>query len=211
MKLLSREQFLPIVRIILETGLVGKLQEEHTIMEFLSSIRELRTMKSLDDRYNNLYDDVHKHWVDNYDDYDDDNLFFTRLKLLDDSKFYYPFLESCVNPVYIADEEYRLHLVKVINAQIEQYGIQLAITTYENGKGYYRVMDLIAEMDTTDIVRNEIPFYVEKRPSGYSHIKSSHDAPPQYPAFVLVSDDGWSDGNAHVQFNLFLYLTQIGH
>lgn len=62
MKNLSKEQFLPIVRIILETGLVRKLQEEHSIMEFLSSIRELRTMKSLDDRYNNLYDDVHKHW-----------------------------------------------------------------------------------------------------------------------------------------------------
>lgn len=68
MKSLSKEQFLTIVRKILETGLVGKLQEEHTIMEFLSSIRELRAMKSLDDRYNNLYDDVHKHWVDNYDD-----------------------------------------------------------------------------------------------------------------------------------------------
>lgn len=208
MKNLSKEQFLPIVRIILETGLVGKLQEEHTIMGFLSSIRELRTMKSLDGRYNNLYDDVHKHWVDNYDDYDDENLFFTRLKLLEDSKLYFPFLESCVNPAYITNEEYRQHLVKVINAQIEQYGIQLGITTYEGGIGHYRVMDLILEMDTTDILRNKIPFYVEKHPSGYSHRKSSHAAPPQYPAFLLVSDDGWSDGYAHVQFNLFLYLSE---
>lgn len=208
MKDLSKEQFLPIVRKILETGLVGKLQEEHTIMGFLSSIRELRTMKSLDDRYNNLYDDVHKHWVDNYDDYDDENLFFTRLKLLEDSELYFPFLESCVNPAFITNEEYRQHLVKVINAQIEQYGIQLGITTYEGGIGHYRVMDLISGMDTTDILRNKIPFYVEKHPSGYSHRKSSHAAPPQYPAFLLVSDDGWSDGYAHVQFNLFLYLSE---
>lgn len=205
---LSKEQFLPIVRSILKTGMVGKLQEEHTIMGFLSSIRELRSMKSLDDRYNNLYDDIYKHWVDNCDDYDDDNLLFTRLKLLEDRKLYYPFLEACVNPIYITDEDYRKQVVKLINAQLEQYGMQLAITTYEEGKGYYRIMDLITEMDTTDIVRNEIPFYVEKHPSGFSHRISSHEAPPQYPAFVLVSDDGWSDGNAHVQFNLFLYSAE---
>lgn len=208
MKILSKEQFLPIVRRILETGLVRKLQDEHTIMEFLSSIRELRAMKSLDDRYNNLYDDIHKHWVDNIEDYDDDNLFFTRLKLLEDSKLYFLFLESCVDPTYITDEEYRQHLVNLINSQIEQYGIQLGITNYEGGIGHYRVMDLISEMDTVDIPRNKIPFYVEKHPSGYSHLKSSHTAPPQYPAFLLVSDDGWSDGDAHVQFNLFLYKSE---
>ena len=72
-------------------------------------------MKSLDDRYDNQYDDVYKHWVDNIEDYDDENLFFTRLKLLEDSKLYFPFLESCMNPTYITDEEYRQHLVKVIS------------------------------------------------------------------------------------------------
>ena len=53
--------------------------------------------------------------MDNIEDYDDENLFFTRLKLLEDSKLYFPFLESCVNPTYITDEEYRQHLVKVIS------------------------------------------------------------------------------------------------
>ena len=53
--------------------------------------------------------------MDNIEDYDDENLFFKRLKLLEDSKLYFPFLESCVNPIYITDEEYRQHLVKVIS------------------------------------------------------------------------------------------------
>ena len=53
--------------------------------------------------------------MDNIEDYDDENLFFTRLKLLEDSKLYFPFLESCMNPTYITDEEYRQHLVKVIS------------------------------------------------------------------------------------------------
>lgn len=208
MKNITKEQFLPIVRKILATGLVEKLQKGNTIMQFLSSIWEMRTMRSFDDRYTNLYDDVRKHWVENVDDYDDDNLFFTRLDLLKNVENFYPFVEACVNPAYILDEDYRLHLVQLINAEIEPYEIQLSITNFDEGKGVYKVVDLIKGMDTSDIQRNKIPFYVEKHPRGYSHYKSSHSEPTSFPAFILVSDDGWGDGYAHVQFNLFLYSSK---
>lgn len=207
MKQLTTEQYLPIVRKILGLGLVEQLQKDGSIMQFLSSIWEMRTMPSMDDRYNNLYDDIQKHWVDNIDGYDDDNLFFTRLKLLEDGTKFVPFLEACGNPLYFADEEYRMQLVKQINSLLKDYGMQLAVTNYVDGKGYYRLMDLVKGMDTTDIPRNTIPFIVEKHPSGYSHRRTSHTAPIQFPTFVLVSDDGWGDGYAHVQFNLFLYLS----
>lgn len=207
MKQLTKEQFLPIVRTILGLGLVEQLQKDGTIMQFLSSIWEMRTMPSMDNRYNNLYDDIHKHWVDNIDDYDDDNLFFTRLKLLEDGTKYIPFLEACGNPRYFADEDYQMQLVKQINSQIKDYGLQFTVTGYVDGKGDYRLMDLLIGIDTSDIPRNTIPFFVEKHPSGYSHRITSHAAPKRFPAFVLVSDDGWGDGYAHVQFNLFLYLS----
>ena len=84
MKQLTKEQYLPIVRKILGLRIVEQLQKDGSIMQFLSSIWEMRTMPSMDNRYNNLYDDIQKHWVDNNEDYDDDNLFFTRLRLLED-------------------------------------------------------------------------------------------------------------------------------
>ena len=52
---LTKEQFLPIYRKVIELNLVEKLQEYGTIMEFLSSIWELRTMRSHDNRYSDLY------------------------------------------------------------------------------------------------------------------------------------------------------------
>ena len=79
---LTKEQFLPIYKKVIELDLVGKLQEYGTIMEFLSSIWELRTMRSHDDRYRDLYGDVKKHWVDNLNDYSDDDLFITRLNTM---------------------------------------------------------------------------------------------------------------------------------
>lgn len=45
---LTKEQFLPIYKKVIELDLVGKLQEYGTIMEFLSSIWEPRTMRSHD-------------------------------------------------------------------------------------------------------------------------------------------------------------------
>lgn len=205
MKFLTQEQFVPIIRTILSSGLVARLQEYGTIMPFLSSLWELRTMRSHDNRYNNLYDDIVKHWVDNFDDYDDDNLFFTRLNILSDNKLFLPFIEAVVNPAFITDETARLTFVKVINTELTKLNIELCLCTYNEGLPIYRVMQQIKGMDASDILRNTIPFYVEKSPTGYSNKRSSHDTPVTFPAFLLVSDDGWSDGYAHVQFNLWYY------
>lgn len=205
MKYLSKEQFFPIVQIIIDSGLISKLQSEGTIMTFLSSIWELRNMKSQDDRFSNLYDDIYKHWVENTNDYDDNNLLFNRLSILDDKHKFYPFLESCTNPKFIQDDDFRLKLLKKINVGIEPFGIKLRLLKYENGKEIYEIAEIGTGMDISDIPQNKIPFYVEKNPTGYSHHYSSHKLPTQFPSFVVVSDDGWGDGYAHIQFNLFFY------
>lgn len=208
MKLLTNEEFLPIFRKILACNLVDVLQQEGTIMEFLSSLWELRTMRSLDNRYTNLYDDIKKHWVDNLDDYDNDNLFFTRINILQDSSKFVPFIQASVNPAFIHNEEIRQSLVENINATLAPYSLQLTVYAFEGQQALYRVMEKLYGMYSADIVRNEIPVLVEKHPTGYSHRWSSHKTPDQFPCFVLVSDDGWSDGYAHVQFNLFFYANQ---
>lgn len=205
MKYLTKEQFLPVIKTILKSGLVSQLQESGTIMQFLSSVWELRTMNSHDERYNNLYDDIVKHWVDNIDDYDDDNLFYTRLNILNESKHYIPFIEASVDPAFIKDETYRKSLVKLINNELSGLDRELSLYTYTDGLPIYRVMQQFKGMNATEILRNQIPIYVEKTPTGYSNKRGSHNMPTAFPAFILVSDDGWSDGYAHIQFNLWYY------
>lgn len=206
---LTKEQFLPIYKKVIELDLVGKLQEYGTIMEFLSSIWELRTMRSHDDRYRDLYGDVKKHWVDNLNDYSDDDLFITRLDLLNSPDLYQDFIEAVVDQRFISQEEAREGLRDSINEILKPYGYELAVYGYDDAsRPKYLVTPIVGNLGAGDIVPNQIPIMVVKNPRGFSHKLSSFDNPGKYPCFVLVSDDGWSDGYAHLQFNLYYFHTE---
>lgn len=205
---LTKEQFLPIYRKVIELNLVEKLQEYGTIMEFLSSIWELRTMRSHDNRYSDLYGDVKKHWVDNYNDYSDDDLFITRLGLLNSPELYQDFIESVVDQRFIIDENQRELYKLSINEILKHYGFELQVFGYDDEtRPKYLVAPIVGGVRVGDIPSNQIPFLVVKHPSGYSHKLSSFERPGRYPSFVLVAD-GWGDGYAHVQFNLFYFHTE---
>jgi ABC-type multidrug transport system ATPase subunit len=206
---LTKEQFLPIYKKVIELDLVGKLQEYGTIMEFLSSIWELRTMRSHDDRYRDLYGDVKKHWVDNLNDYSDDDLFITRLGLLNSPELYQDFIEAIVDQRFIINEETRGGFRESIDEILKSYGFELAVFGYDDeSRPKYMVTPVAGNLESGDIVQNQIPFMVVKNPRGFSHRLSSFDSPSKYPCFVLVSDDGWSDGYAHLQFNLYYFHTE---
>lgn len=206
---LNKEQFLPIYRKTLELGLVGKLQEYGTIMGFLSSIWELRTMRSYDNRYNDLYGDVQKHWVDNLDDYTDDDLFVTRLGLLDSPDKYQDFLEAVVDQQFIFDENQRERFKEGIDQLLKEHGFEFQVYGYDDeSRPKYVVAPIIGGVKAGDIPSNQIPFVVVKNPSGFSHRLSSFERPGKYPCFVLVADDGWGDGYAHIQFNLYYFHTE---
>ena len=203
---LTKEQFLPLYRKVLELDLVGKLQEYGTIMEFLSSIWELRTMRSHDGRYSDLYGDVKKHWVDNINDYSDDDLFVTRLGLINTPDKYQNFVEAVVNQDFIVSEEVRSSFRDGIDEILKPCGFELAVFGYdEESRPKYLVTAIVGKLRAGDIALNQIPFVVVKNPSGFSHRLSSFDHPEKFPSFVLVSDDGWSDGYAHLQFNLYYF------
>lgn len=205
---LTKEQFLPIYRKVIELNLVEKLQEYGTIMEFLSSIWELRTMRSHDNRYSDLYGDVKKHWVDNYNDYSDDDLFITRLGLLNSPELYQDFIESVVDQRFIIDENQRELYKLNIDEILKHYGFELQVFGYDDEtRPNYLVAPIVGGVRVGDIPSNQIPFLVVKHPSGYSHKLSSFERPGRYPSFVLVAD-GWGDGYAHVQFNLFYFHTE---
>ena len=62
---------------------------------------------------------------------------------------------------------------------------------------YLTVYGIVRKMTSND-------FYVEKKPSGYSHKVSSHTRPETYPSFVLFAD-GWDDFHVKSTFDLFYY------
>lgn len=205
---LTKEQFLPIYRKIIELGLVESLQEYGTIMEFLSSIWELRTMRSHDNRYNDLYSDIKKHWVDNTNDYSDDDLFVTRLGLLDSLDLYQDFIEAVVDQRFVTNENQRERYKTCVEEILKRHGFELQVYGYDDeSRPKFLVAPIVGGVASGDIPSNQIPFVVVKNPRGYSHKLDSFEKPKKYPCFVLVAD-GWSDGYAHVQFNLYYFHTE---
>lgn len=208
---LTKEQFLPIYRKIIELGLVESLQEYGTIMEFLSSIWELRTMRSHDKRYNDLYSDIKKHWVDNTNDYSDDDLFITRLGLLDSLDLYQDFIEAVVDQRFVTNENQRERYKTCVEEILKRHGFELQVYGYDDeSRPKFLVAPIVGGVASGDIPSNQIPFVVVKNPRGYSHKLDSFEKPKKYPCFVLVAD-GWSDGYAHVQFNLYYFHTEYDY
>ena len=208
---LTKEQFLPIYRKIIELGLVESLQEYGTIMEFLSSIWELRTMRSHDNRYNDLYSDIKKHWVDNTNDYSDDDLFITRLGLLDSLDLYQDFIEAVVDQRFVTNENQRERYKTCVEEILKRHGFELQVYGYDDeSRPKFLVAPIVGGVASGDIPSNQIPFVVVKNPRGYSHKLDSFEKPKKYPCFVLVAD-GWSDGYAHVQFNLYYFHTEYDY
>lgn len=208
---LTKEQFLPIYRKIIELGLVESLQEYGTIMEFLSSIWELRTMRSHDNRYNDLYSDIKKHWVDNTKDYSDDDLFITRLGLLDSLDLYQDFIEAVVDQRFVTNENQRERYKTCVEEILKRHGFELQVYGYDDeSRPKFLVAPIVGGVASGDIPSNQIPFVVVKNPRGYSHKLDSFEKPKKYPCFVLVAD-GWSDGYAHVQFNLYYFHTEYDY
>lgn len=202
---LTKEQFLPLYRKVISLGLVEKLQEYGTIMDFLSSIWELRTMRSHDNRYNDLYGDIKKHWVDNINDYSDDDLFITRIGLLESPDLYQDFIEAVVDQRFILNEDARNNFKENLDEILKQYGFEFSIYGYdEESRPKYLIMAIRGGLKAGDIPSNQIPFVVIKNPKGFSHRLDSFDPPGKYPCFVLVAD-GWGDGYAHIQFNLYYF------
>ena len=208
---LTKEQFLPIYRKIIELGLVESLQEYGTIREFLSSIWELRTMRSHDNRYNDLYSDIKKHWVDNTNDYSDDDLFITRLGLLDSLDLYQDFIEAVVDQRFVTNENQRERYKTCVEEILKRHGFELQVYGYDDeSRPKFLVAPIVGGVASGDIPSNQIPFVVVKNPRGYSHKLDSFEKPKKYPCFVLVAD-GWSDGYAHVQFNLYYFHTEYDY
>jgi len=174
-------------------------------MPFLNSIWDLRTMPSEDQRYTNAYDDVVQHTVNN-DDWELDELFLERLKLLEDNDVFIKFLENIVHPNFRENEDDIIKFVLLINSYIEDEKLILAIVSYdENSLPIYNIIEKNDSLPYRDLLKNSIPFYVVKRPNGYANKANSHSKPDKTPCFVLSFNDKWNDYGYSTDFSLFYH------
>lgn len=105
----------------------GRLEEP----DFLNRIFDLSKLPSTDSRYDNAFDDIHKHRILNYD-WEDDWVFTDRrFNLLHcDEEIFLKFLTLSINPVSRNDDEGINQLLEIYNRYLASSGIEF----YEKSK-----------------------------------------------------------------------------
>lgn len=211
MSTINKEDRHAIYKVIASTDFFANLETHSLLIDFLNSIWELRTLASTDKRFPNLMGDIQQHVINN-NDWDYDILFLDKLALLDSKDdIFQAFLERSADAKFHLNKEKRNDLVYIINGYLIPKGYELVIFNYnENDIEEYQLMSINPEYTSIDFPLNIIPFYVEKKPSGYSHKVTSHSKPKTYPSFVLVTD-GWNDFNVYSAFDLFYYDDETNH
>lgn len=112
----------------------GRLEDP----DFLNRIFDLSKMPSYDSRYNNAFDDIHKHRVMNYD-WDDDWVFTDRrFNLLHcEEDVFLKFLSLTINPVSRTDIEGVSQLLEIYNRNLSVSGIEFYEKSIIAGKSIY--------------------------------------------------------------------------
>lgn len=188
-----------------EDNAFGENKSDLGYLPFLNLVWNLRSMSSNDPRFNNAYEDIKQHTINN-SDWDTDFLFLDRLKLLDDNEKYNKFLETIVKPEIRKTESEIIRFTLLINSYIEKHGFTLAISDSIDGLPVYTITTKSeAEKQPIDIQQNTIVFFVEKKPNGRSDRGSSHQKPTIFPSFILSFNEGWNDFRTFTTFTLFYY------
>lgn len=119
----------------------GRLEEP----DFLNRLFDLSKLPSTDSRYDNAYDDIHKHRIMNYD-WEDDWVFTDRrFNLLHcDEETLLKFLLLTVNPVSRTDEESINQLLEIYNKYLVPSSIEIYEKSKIAGKAIYGYRDIEA-------------------------------------------------------------------
>ncbi|GAB3018540.1 hypothetical protein GCM10027051_24710 [Niabella terrae] len=119
----------------------GRLEEP----DFLNRIFDLSKMPSFDSRFDNAYDDIHKHRIMNYD-WEDDWVFTDRrFNLLHcEEEIFLEFLSLTINPVSRTDEEGVGQLIEIYNQNLSESGIEFYEKSKIAGKPIYGYREIAA-------------------------------------------------------------------
>lgn len=188
-----------------ENYLKGIEHPENGLLDFLNEIWDLGSMKSEDPRYDNAYDDIVQHTVNNYD-WDYDQLLLDRLKLYSGDQIFIKYLETIVSPKYRNSEDDILNFVSIININLEKEEFVLSVESYSNDNLPVYKFGVLREGEFNDILKNNIPFYVDEyRASNSYNINQAR----QKPYFILEATR-WDDYDYKTEFILFYFTDQLG-
>lgn len=128
----------------------GRLDEP----DFLNRLFDLSKLPSTDARFNNAYDDIHKHRIMNHD-WEDDWVFTDRrFNLLHcEEEFLIKFLLLTINPVSRTDEDGVNQLIEIYNKHLLPVGMEIYVKSTIADKPIYgfRNSDILANKDKTKI------------------------------------------------------------
>lgn len=130
----------------------GRLEEP----DFLNRLFDLSKLPSTDSRFDNAYDDIHKHRIMNYD-WDDDWVFTDRrFNLLHcEEEILLKFLLLTINPVSRTDDDGANQLIEIYNKHLVPAGLEIYEKSKIADKPIYgfRNPDSISTIKTTEIER----------------------------------------------------------
>ncbi len=103
--------------------------------DFLARIFDLKSLPSRDSRYNNAYDDIYQHMVNN-SDWDNDWIYSDpRINLLHcDDEIYLKFLATTLHPLIRTSQEDLNKLIEIYNKHLQADGFEIAQTDEISGK-----------------------------------------------------------------------------
>jgi ABC-type lipoprotein export system ATPase subunit len=188
-----------------EKKLFRFIEENDLMMDFLTSIWDLDSMPSEDYRFENAYDDIYQHIINN-NDWEYRELFVQRLELFRDDVVFIRFLENIVKSQYRESDDEVISFVILINSYLEKEQLWLTVWEYDEfDQPIYSIQNIENNKEHLDVIPNSIPFYVVKSPIDRNYLFSSHPEPNEKPSFVLVHNNTWNDYGFYTIFSLFYY------
>lgn len=206
--MISQSNRKKILDLILETdgAFEFSINSGEGIIPFLNEIWDLKSMPSEDSRFNNAEQDIVQHTINN-NDWDYEELFENRLKLIASEDKFVNFLTVFLSPKYQSTKEDAFRLVEGINVIINNDNLVLATIGYENGLPIIELTDIHTLDRPIDVPLNKIPFFVLPYPNMpvgrfIRSLEVDTQKPSQY--FLLVADN-WDDFHHKTTFALVYF------
>lgn len=168
------------------------LNENFTLIDFLSKLINLKDLPSEDERFENAYEDAVQHLVNN-DDWDYNYTFRHRFKILENNELFKKFVEIVISDVSNLDI---IAISSIINNYIEKFNYKLIKSRNPDGNPVFIIREIDLRFNIFDIPENKILFYVTKK----NEIVDIED----YPCFLLEYDF-WDDFGFKTRFELSYY------
>ena len=127
------------------------------LIDFLKRIWDLSSLPSTDHRFTNAEGDIWQHMVNN-NDWEEDYLLYSYFNLLGcEDEIFLKFLETCLHPVVLRDDEQVSETLSEFNKFLDPDGYRLEVSSQISGKSVYKA---IRFRENKDFTPREYPYEV---------------------------------------------------